>query len=86
MAPPFPLCCLTGLMSTDAAGTAAAFLTGLAAGGAVTAWSQVAPKYSGTPAKAPCQAGRQLSHRLLCSWCQQLLLLVSAWTVAHRPN
>ncbi|KAL4436570.1 hypothetical protein ABPG75_003709 [Micractinium tetrahymenae] len=46
MAPPFPLCCLTGLVSADAAGTAAAFFTGLASGGALTALSQVAPKYA----------------------------------------
>ncbi|PSC68487.1 activating signal cointegrator 1-like isoform B [Micractinium conductrix] len=43
---PFPLCCLTGLISAEAVGTAAAFCTGLASGGAVTAIPQISPLYT----------------------------------------
>lgn len=50
---PFPLCCITGMVSADAAGFNAAFLTGLASGGAFAALSQVAPLYKDPTVPVP---------------------------------
>lgn len=47
--PPFPLCCLAGLWSTEAAAAFAAMSSGLAAGAAANTACTVTPQYKGAP-------------------------------------